>query len=127
MWARTVAVLIATVALVLAACGTPSEQTSPAGPSGQAPTEGPAGSAPTPSAAESDPGSDDAAITLPPVEFTACIPRNAPFRTGMSEQIALPTSDGEVTVEVDRGFTWRGTITATDDRLSGDPLLQLQQ
>jgi hypothetical protein len=73
----------------------------------------------SPSAAASDPGPGDAAITSPPVEFTACIPRNAGFRTGTDEQIALPSPDGNVTVDVSRGHTWRGTITATDDRLSG--------
>ena len=121
--ARTVATLITTISLVLTACGgSPSEQPSTAGPSGPAPTEGPAASeasTPSPSGAASDPGPGEAAITSPPVEFTACIPRNAGYRTGTDEQIALPSPDGDVTVDVSRGHTWRGTITATDDRLSG--------
>jgi len=74
---------------------------------------------PSPSAAASDPGPGDAAITSPPVEFTACVPSNAPLHTGTDEQVALSSPDGDVTVDVRRGFTWRGTITATDDRLSG--------
>jgi hypothetical protein len=74
---------------------------------------------PSPSAAASDPEPRDAAITSPPVEFTACVPQNSPIRTGTNEQIALPSPEGDVTVDLQRGFTWRGTITATDDRLSG--------
>jgi hypothetical protein len=60
-----------------------------------------------------------AAITSPPVEFTACIPKNRYYRTGTEEQTTVPSPDGDVTVDVSRGFTWRGTISATDDRLSG--------
>lgn len=116
--ARTVA--LAVVAVVVVGC---SQQ--PAGPTGAAgpvttqdqPTS--ASSAPSVEASVGGTAQGDAAITEPPLEFTACIPRNAGFRTGTDEQIALPSPDGDVTVDVSRGFTWRGTITATDDRLSG--------
>jgi hypothetical protein len=110
---------LAVVAVVVVGC---SQQ--PAGPTGAA---GPVTTQDQPTSASSAPSVEasvggtqgDGAITEPPLEFTACIPKNRYYRTGTDEQITLPSPDGDVTVDVSRGFTWRGTITATDDRLSG--------
>jgi len=98
---------LAFVAVAVIGCGQPSGS--------------PTGAAVPPSVEASVAGTaqGDAAITEPPLEFTACIPKNRYYRTGTDEQITLPSPDGDVTVDVSRGFTWRGTITATDDRLSG--------
>jgi hypothetical protein len=74
---------------------------------------------PSPTAAASDPELGNEPITSPPVEFTACVPQNSAIRDGTEEQIVLPHSDGDVSVDRLRGFTWQGTITATDPRLSG--------
>jgi hypothetical protein len=67
----------------------------------------------------SDPTPGAAAVTLPPVEFTVCVPHNSPIRTGTAEEIVLPEPNAGVSVEHSRGNTWQGTITASDPRLSG--------
>jgi hypothetical protein len=63
------------------------------------------------------PQASDAALL--PGEFTACVPQNGPFKTGTRVDDVVSTADGDVTIERTRGYTWRGTINATDARLSG--------
>ena len=104
-------VWIAVMVVVVVGCSQPS-----GGPTGAA---GPASFAPSVEASDAGTAQGDAAITSPPVGFTACIPKNRYYHTGTEERTTLPSSDGDVTVDVSRGFTWRGTISATDDRLSG--------
>ena len=59
------------------------------------------------------------APTLLPGEFTACVPANSEFRTGTDAEEVIPGTDGDVTIQRRRGFTWMGGITATDPRFSG--------
>jgi hypothetical protein len=62
------------------------------------------------------PSESAAASTAPlPGEFSACVPSYTELKTGTdtSEVVAGTTIDHR------RGFTWKGTITATDPRFSG--------
>ena len=119
---------LAVVAVAVIGCGQPSG--GPTGGAGSVKTQGQATSAsaaPSVEASVASTAQGDAAITSPPVEFTACIPRNAPFRTGTNEQIVLPSPDGDVTVDVQP----RPHVAGDDhrDRRSAqrDPLHQLRQ
>ena len=52
-------------------------------------------------------------------EFTACLPGNSMSREGTNETEVVSGPNGDVTVEKERGTTYKGTITATDPRFSG--------
>ncbi len=54
-----------------------------------------------------------------PGGFTACVPINKELRAGTDERLVVAHPDGDMTLERRRGFTWAGTITATDERFSG--------
>ena len=84
------------------------ESTATPSPSSTVPS--PTGTGPTPSG--------DAAGSIPG-EFTACVPENGERVRGTEEQIVVPHPDGDMTIQRTRGFTWAGTITATDPRFSG--------
>jgi hypothetical protein len=107
--AAVIVLVVAGVAIALrggigpGATGAPSPGPSAAGPTGTA-------SAPTTTASRAAPLAG---------EFTACVPGNAEFKTGTNEREVVSGDDGDVTIERTRGFTWRGTITATDPRFSG--------
>jgi hypothetical protein len=82
---------------------------------------------PSPSVAEADPtdsavpsasASDGVGASVPD-EFTVCIPRNRGLREGTDEQVVVPHPEGDMTVERQRGYTWTGSHTATDERFSG--------
>jgi hypothetical protein len=91
--------------------------------SGPKTTEIAAGSATTTASTEPavPPSTEPIADPVPPlpVEFTACVPTNSTFRTGVDEVITIPSPDGDVTLERRRGFTWRGAITSSDPRFAG--------
>ena len=94
--------------------GAPTGVASTVAPSPSSTVPAPPGMSPRPSATESG----DSAVVVPG-EFTACVPHNSPLRSGTDEQVVVPHPDGDMTVERRRGFTWAGTITATDPRFSG--------
>jgi hypothetical protein len=104
------AVVVAIMALTLGGRGVGVESTAAPSQSVPAATR----PSPQPSATESD-----ASAVVVPGEFTACVPHNRPLRSGTDEQVVVPHPDGDMTVERRRGFTWAGTITATDPRFSG--------
>ena len=114
---------LAVIAIVLVACsspsggptvGTPAPATPPPATPAPAPSASPTGTPSQPSAT----GSGESAVAVPG-EFTVCVPRNAPLRTGADEQFVVPHPEGDMTVERQRGYTWAGSITATDPRFSG--------
>jgi hypothetical protein len=82
------------------------------GPSAVPTTGGPTGTAPAPTTTASE-------AALLPGEFTACVPSNSEVKTGTRVEEVVSTADGDVKIERTRGFTWSGTITATDERFSG--------
>lgn len=107
-----------TVALVaVIGCGQPSGATtdvaSTVAPSPSSTVRVPTGT-PRPSATKTG-----GSAVIGPGEFTACVAHNSPLRSGTDEQVVVPHPDGDMTVERRRGFTWAGTITATDPRFSG--------
>lgn len=71
--------------------------------------------------AETPPATEPAATAaaLLPGEFTACVPMNSQLKAGTTETEVTSGPDGDVTIERTRGFTWKGTITATDPRFAG--------
>lgn len=81
------------------------------------PPTAPATATPSPTPEATAPGATAAALL--PGEFTACVPPNSQFKAGTYVTEVIPGPSGDVSVERTRGFTWRGTITATDPRLSG--------
>jgi hypothetical protein len=83
--------------------GAPSPLPTPTIPTGAPPSTGPAAT--------------DAALL--PGEFTACVPQNGEFKKGTTETEVVPGPSGDLTIERTRGYTWRGTISATDARFSG--------
>lgn len=66
---------------------------------------------PSPSAA--DP------VARVPGEFTACLPGNTELRAATEQESVASHPDGDMTLLENRGGTWVGTLTATDERLSG--------
>ena len=56
---------------------------------------------------------------LLPGEFTLCLPGNAEFKTGVDTRVVVAGPSGDVTIDRRRGFTWKGTMIATDPRFSG--------
>lgn len=109
---------LAVALVVIIGCGqssgAPTGVESTVAPSPSSTVPAPTGTSPRPSATESG----DSAVIVPG-EFTACVPHNSPLRSGTDEQVVVPHPDGDMTVERRRGFTWAGTITATDPRFSG--------
>lgn len=108
LMAVVVLLAIAGTALILGAGG---GQQRPLAPS-PAPSSG--GIAATPAGSAAMPSGD---LGLP--EFTACVPPNEFFKSGTTETEVISGPNGDVSVELTRGYTWRGEITATDPRLSG--------
>lgn len=108
--AAAAVVVVAVIALMLGGRGVGVESTAAPSPTVPAPT----GMSPKPS----ETGSGDSVVVVPG-EFTACLPQNSPLRSGTDEQIVVSHPDGDMTIERRRGFTWAGTITATDPRFSG--------
>ena len=115
---------LALIAIVLVGCspssGGPTVGTGPpATPAPATPAPSPTvpvttGTPPQPSAT----GSGDSPVVVPG-EFTVCVPYNDTLRRGTDEQVVVPHRDGDMTIERQRGYTWVGTITATDPRFSG--------
>ena len=109
---------LAVSAVVIIGCGqsagAPTSVESTVAPSLSSTVPAPTVTSPRPSATESG----DSAV-IAPGEFTACVPHNSPLRSGSVEQVVVPHPDGDMTVERTRGYTWAGTITATDPRFSG--------
>jgi hypothetical protein len=54
-----------------------------------------------------------------PGEFEVCIPTNNTLRAGTDQQVVVAHSEGDMTVARQRGYTWSGSHTATDERFSG--------
>jgi hypothetical protein len=102
-------VVVGVMAVMLGGRGVGVESTA-ASPTVPAPN----GTSPQPSATASE-----GASAPVPGEFTVCVPHNSPLRSGTDEQFVVPHPDGDMTVERQRGYTWAGTITATDPRFSG--------
>jgi len=109
---------LAVAVVVIIGCGqssgAPTGVGSTVAPSPSSTVPAPTGTSPRPSAT----GSGDSAVVVPG-EFTVCVPHNSPLRSGTDEQVVVAHPDGEMTIERRRGFTWSGTITATDPRFSG--------
>jgi hypothetical protein len=113
--------LILVGAALLIGIGAASVLLSGGGQPGPAPAPSSAPLASSTSVSSSQPSasaSGDASVILPG-EFTACLPHNSQLRSGTDEQLVVPHPDGDMTVERRRGYTWAGTITATDPRFSG--------
>jgi hypothetical protein len=92
---------------------------SPSPPSvGVDPSASPSASPSATPAPPSAAASDVAALGVPG-EFTACLPDNANLRAGTRETVVVPHPDGDMTLDRNRGETWSGAITATDERFSG--------
>jgi hypothetical protein len=108
--AAAAVVVVAVMAVMLGGRGGGVDSTASPSPTVPAPT----GTSPQPGATESG----DSAVIVPG-EFTACVPHNSPLRSGTDEQVVVAHPDGDMTIERRRGFTWAGTITATDPRFSG--------
>jgi hypothetical protein len=103
---------LAALAVVLIGC---SQQPGTPGPDAGADSPSPStAAAPSPAA----PASDHVAAEAPG-EFAVCIPINSTLREGTDEQLVVAHPDGEMTVERQRGYTWSGSHTATDERFSG--------
>lgn len=103
-------VLLLILLLLAIAAGVAFSIGSPSGPSlAVAPTTGPTlGPTSTPGASGPIEGS-----------FTACVPTNNEYRTGTDTSASVPGVGGDTKIDQRRGFTWQGTITATDPRFSG--------
>jgi hypothetical protein len=103
---------VAVLAVALIGCGQQAQSPSTRVDAGSPSPSTPAMPSPAPTAS-------DAAVAAAPGEFTVCIPLNQVLRAGTDEEIAAAHPDGDMAGERQRGYTWSGTHTATDDRFSG--------
>jgi hypothetical protein len=110
--ARKLPLALAVLALALIGCGQQA-----ASASTRADVASPSPSAPA--ATSTAPTATDSAVAAAPGEFTVCIPFNQVLRAGTDEEVVVAHQDGDMTGERQRGYTWSGTHTATDDRFSG--------
>lgn len=80
------------------------------------------GPTPSPTAAPTVPSGTGPTASVTPAlaEFTACLPGNVPINDGTHEQQTITGLNGDVTLERTRDATYRGTITATDPRFTGN-------
>jgi hypothetical protein len=108
---------LAAAVIVLAVAGTALMLGGGSGLPTGAPSPLPTAGPPTGAPPSTGPGATDAALL--PGEFTACVPENSEFKAGTNERDVISTADGDVTIDRKRGYTWKGTITATDTRFSG--------
>jgi hypothetical protein len=84
------------------------------------PTGGVAADQPTTVAQPTTTAAQPTTVAQPPAEFTACIRPGPEVHSGTTEEVVVPLSDGEMTIQQTRGFTYRQSLTeVSDPRLEG--------